>query len=80
MRACEAVVITMRRCLGLLFTTEPADETEFRRNKAAWKFFEAQPPSYRHLVSWWIMTTKRTETRKARLAKLILASKSGQRL
>ncbi|MGZ5437416.1 MAG: YdeI/OmpD-associated family protein [Pyrinomonadaceae bacterium] len=26
--------------------------TQFRRNKAAWKFFEAQPPYYRKTLTW----------------------------
>lgn len=63
-----------------LATLEPSDEAQFRKNKKAWKFFEAQPPSYRHLVVWRIISAKRPETRSARLAKLIEASQSGVRL
>jgi uncharacterized protein YdeI (YjbR/CyaY-like superfamily) len=55
-------------------------EAQFRRNKAAWKFFEAQPPGYRHLVTWWIISAKRAATREARLAKLIEASQCQVRL
>ena len=58
---------------------EPDDEIAFRRNRAAWKFFEAQPPGYRHLVIWRIVSAKRAETRRDRLAKLIEASQNGQR-
>ena len=61
-------------------TLERDDEAAFRRNKAAWKFFEAQPPGYRHLVVWRIVSAKRAETRRDRLAKLIEASQNGQRL
>jgi uncharacterized protein YdeI (YjbR/CyaY-like superfamily) len=56
------------------------EEARFRRNKKAWKFFEAQPPRYRHLVIWRIISAKRAETREGRLAKLIEASQNGQRL
>ena len=59
---------------------ERKEEAQFRRNKKAWKFFEAQPPGYRHLVVWRIVSAKRAETRQARLAKLIEASENGQRL
>ena len=55
-------------------------ETQFRRNKAAWKFFEAQPPGYRHLVTWRIISAKRAATRESRLAKLIEASQNHVRL
>jgi uncharacterized protein YdeI (YjbR/CyaY-like superfamily) len=59
---------------------EPQEEARFRKNELAWKFFEAQPPSYRHLVIWRIISVKRAETREARLAKLIEASRNGVRL
>jgi uncharacterized protein YdeI (YjbR/CyaY-like superfamily) len=61
-------------------TLERTEEARFRRNKKAWKFFEAQPPRYRHLVIWRIISAKRAETREGRLAKLIEASQNGQRL
>jgi uncharacterized protein YdeI (YjbR/CyaY-like superfamily) len=54
--------------------------SQFRRNKAAWKFFQAQPPYYRKTMTWWIVSAKQEETRLARLAKLIEASARGQRL
>ena len=59
---------------------EPKDEAQFRKNRKAWKFFEAQPPGCRHLVVWRIISAKRPETRSARLAKLIEASENGVRL
>ena len=52
----------------------------FKRNKAAWKFFEAQPPGYRRKARYWVMSAKREETRDRRLAKLIDESASGVRL
>jgi len=49
-------------------------------NKAAWKFFSAQPPGYRKMMNWWIVSGKRETTRLARLARLIQASENGERI
>lgn len=51
-----------------------------KKNKAAWNFFGKQPPSYRKMIGWWIVSAKREETRMARLAKLISESAKGRRL
>jgi uncharacterized protein YdeI (YjbR/CyaY-like superfamily) len=51
-----------------------------KKNKAAFKFFEKQPPSYRKMIGWWIVSAKKEETRMARLAKLISESAKGKRL
>jgi len=51
-----------------------------RRNQAAWKFFQAQPPSYRKMINWWIVSAKREETRLKRLETLIKTSAKGQRV
>ena len=51
-----------------------------KRNKAAWKFFQAQPPSYRKMMNWFIVSAKREDTRHMRLDKLIDASTRGIRL
>lgn len=53
---------------------------KMRQNKAAWKFFEAQPPSYRKLASWWVVSAKQEETRLKRLQKLIEESAREQRV
>src|ERR1700723_964100 len=58
---------------------DPASETRFRKAKTAWKFFEAQPPGYRHQVIWRIVSAKRPETRERRLADLIKASQEQRR-
>jgi uncharacterized protein YdeI (YjbR/CyaY-like superfamily) len=50
-----------------------------RTNDAAWRFFEAQPPSYRRVASFWVMSAKREETRLKRLQSLIEASEAGRR-
>jgi len=51
-----------------------------RENKAASNFFKTQPPSYRKMIGWWIVSAKKEETRLARLAKLISESAKGKRL
>jgi len=43
-------------------------------------FFQAQPPGYRKLVLWRIVSAKRAATRESRLAALIAASQEGRRL
>jgi uncharacterized protein YdeI (YjbR/CyaY-like superfamily) len=61
--------------------TLAADELRaFQRRKAAWRYFEATPPSYRKVVLHWITTAKRADTRAARLAQLVEACAAGQRL
>jgi uncharacterized protein YdeI (YjbR/CyaY-like superfamily) len=50
------------------------------KNKTAWDFFQAQPPSYRKMMSWYIVSAKKEETRSQRLKKLISASAKGKRL
>ncbi|HST30847.1 MAG TPA: YdeI/OmpD-associated family protein [Chthoniobacterales bacterium] len=51
-----------------------------KKNKTAWTFFRAQPPSYRKMISWWIVSAKKAETRSQRMARLIAASAKGKRL
>ncbi len=55
-------------------------ESMLRNNSAAWKFFQAQPPSYRKTIGWWIVSAKQEETRRKRLEKLIAKSAAGKRL
>lgn len=54
--------------------------SRFRRHKAAWKFFQAQPPYYRKLMTWRIVSGKREETRMKRLEELIEISAKGKRM
>ena len=53
---------------------------ELRKNKPAAKFFDAQPPSYRKLAMWWIVSAKQEETRLKRLQKLIAESAQSRRI
>jgi uncharacterized protein YdeI (YjbR/CyaY-like superfamily) len=57
-----------------------ADEKLFKANKAAWDFFQAQPPSYQRVAIFWVTSAKREETQARRLALLIANSASGRRL
>ena len=50
------------------------------KNKAAHAFFSAQPPSYRKMASWFVLSAKKEETRAARLAKLVEMCAAGKRL
>jgi uncharacterized protein YdeI (YjbR/CyaY-like superfamily) len=51
-----------------------------KQNKAAFDFFQAQPPSYRKMIAWWIVSAKKEETCLDRLRKLMEASDKGRRL
>jgi uncharacterized protein YdeI (YjbR/CyaY-like superfamily) len=55
-----------------------ADERQFRANRKAWDFFQAQPPWYRRTSTFWILSAKKEETRKKRLSTLISDSERGE--
>ena len=59
---------------------DPALEAALRANRAASAFFDAQPPGYRKIVTFWVMSAKREETRARRLAHLIECSTGGTRI
>lgn len=61
-------------------TLDPADERRFRRNKKAWEFFQAQAPSYRKTVTYWVVSAKRAETKAKRLAVLMADSAKQRRV
>lgn len=56
------------------------EEKRFRRSPGAWRFFQSQPPGYRKLVVWWIVSGKREATRARRLQTLIEDSAAGRRI
>ena len=58
----------------------PAYERLVRKNAAAWKFFDAQPPSYRKAAVWWVVSAKKEETRSKRLGRLIAFSAKSLRI
>ena len=61
-------------------TLEPALERKFKTSKRAWQFFQAQPPGYRKLATWWVVSAKKEETRLKRLAVLMEDCANGRRL
>jgi uncharacterized protein YdeI (YjbR/CyaY-like superfamily) len=58
----------------------PEYEKIFRQNKAAWKFFQAQPPGYKRLMVFRTVSAKKEETRQRRLKQLIESSEKGERM
>jgi uncharacterized protein YdeI (YjbR/CyaY-like superfamily) len=58
---------------------EKAEEKQFRADKAAWEFFQSQPAWYKRTAIWRVVSAKKEETRKKRLAKLIEESARGRR-
>jgi uncharacterized protein YdeI (YjbR/CyaY-like superfamily) len=61
-------------------TFERALERTFKAEKAAWAFFCAQPPGYRRLMTFYVMSAKQPETRARRLVRLIKSSAEGKRI
>jgi uncharacterized protein YdeI (YjbR/CyaY-like superfamily) len=51
-----------------------------RANPSAAEFFDAQPPGYRKLATFWVMSAKREETRAKRMGQLIECSEQGRRI
>ena len=58
----------------------PALRRQFKSDPAAWKFFQQQPPGYRRVTSFYVMSAKQEDTRQRRLARLMADSKRGRRL
>ena len=56
------------------------EDERFRRHKAAWAYWEAQPAGYRKTVLNWITTAKKPETRAKRLTMLIEDCAAGRRI
>ena len=53
---------------------------QLRANAEAWRFWQAQTPSYRRGATWWVVSAKLEETRQRRLDTLIADSADGQRI
>jgi len=57
----------------------PAElETRIRTNPAAWTYWQAQRPSYRKEVAFWVLSAKQEPTRERRMASLIEDSAAGR--
>ncbi|HET9370189.1 MAG TPA: YdeI/OmpD-associated family protein [Vicinamibacterales bacterium] len=52
----------------------------FKANRDAWRFYEAQPPGYRRVTTFYVMSAAKEETRERRLARLIADSAAGRRI
>jgi uncharacterized protein YdeI (YjbR/CyaY-like superfamily) len=59
---------------------DPALAKKFKANKKAWAFFSGQPPGYRHLMTWWVVSAKKEETKLRRLERLIAESAAARRI
>ena len=58
----------------------PDEVRAFTARKEAWRWFETQPAGYRRLVTHWVTSAKRPETRARRLATLIADAAEGRRI
>lgn len=63
-------------------TVELSDEyqEQFKTNKKAWAFFEKQAPSYKKVITHWIMSAKQQKTQISRLQKTIAESEKEKRV
>ena len=52
----------------------------FRAKTKAWAFWERQPPGYRRVMTHWVMSAKREETREKRFVALLRESAAGRRV
>lgn len=53
---------------------------EFKAHRAAWEYFSALAPSYRHKALYWVISSRKPETRRSRLERLIaMAAKKQKR-
>ena len=59
---------------------DPRLAARFRANRAAWRFFQAQPPGYQRLAVRFVMTARQEATRARRLERLIADSAAGRRI
>jgi uncharacterized protein YdeI (YjbR/CyaY-like superfamily) len=58
----------------------PELERAFRAKPKAWKHFQTQPPGYRRLLTHWVTSAKKEETRLRRLRRIIEVSGRGERV
>lgn len=58
----------------------PAMQRKFKRQKAAWTWFQSQAPWYRRTTAFWVMNAKQEATRLRRLGLLIDCSARGVRI
>ena len=59
---------------------DPAQVRAFKANRQAWAFFEQQPPGYRKVATFWVVSARLDATRARRLAALIHECEKGRRI
>ena len=59
---------------------DPAALKQFKANRKAWRYFESEAPWYRRVVTHWVTSAKKPETRQRRLETLIKDSAGGRRI
>ena len=59
---------------------EPRLAARLAANARAKRFFDAQPPGYRRVLTHWVMSAKKDETRSKRLAQVIDSSARRERI
>jgi uncharacterized protein YdeI (YjbR/CyaY-like superfamily) len=57
-----------------------AETRIFKADPDAWKFFSKLAPYYRQRMLYWITSSRKPETRKSRLARVIATSAAGRKL
>ncbi len=55
-------------------------ESLFKKNKAAWQYYQSLGPGYRKAAAWWVISAKQEATRLRRLNTLIEDSAKGQKI
>jgi uncharacterized protein YdeI (YjbR/CyaY-like superfamily) len=59
---------------------DPVFLEALRAHPKAWAFFQALPPGYRRIITFYVMSAKREPTRASRFAKLFGYLKKGRRM
>ena len=59
---------------------DPAALKLFKASPKAWKYFESEAPWYRRVVTHWVTSAKKPETRQRRLDTLIQDCAAGRRI
>jgi uncharacterized protein YdeI (YjbR/CyaY-like superfamily) len=55
----------------------PGLQRRLKADAKAWSFFGAQPASYRRMMTWWVVSAMKEETRERRLSRLIAGCAAG---
>jgi uncharacterized protein YdeI (YjbR/CyaY-like superfamily) len=61
------------------YELDPPLLASFKAHRAAWSFFEDQPPGYRKRLIWRVMSAKQHATRVRRLEEVIAMCAAGRR-